>query len=130
MTTRQNLRKATGDYFGDPRLYICVIGALQYTTTTRPNIAYTVSKLSQFTESLSNHHWQACKRILRYIRGNQELGLNFTRGDIKELIAYTNVDWVSNPDDIESVSVYCIFYPENLVSWSSKKQSVISRSST
>lgn len=56
MCVAKKLRKASGDYVHDLKLCRSVIGALQYATMTRPDIAYTVSKLSQFAESPSTHH--------------------------------------------------------------------------
>lgn len=108
MCTGRKLRKPTDDFFEDPKLYRSTIGALQYLTMTRPDITYTISKLNQFMEKPSNLHWQAYKRVLRYLKGTQQLGLNFRPGNISELRAYTNVDWASDVDDRKSTGGYCV----------------------
>lgn len=77
-------------------------------------------------------HWQSVKRILRYLKHTLDYGLWITHSPISSLslAAYIDVDWVGYPDDRKSTGGYCVFYGKNLVSWSSKKQSTIARSST
>ena len=57
-----------------------------------------------------------------------DYGLSFRKLDSLDLIAYSDADWGSDPDDRRSTSGYCIYLGDNLVSWSSKKQSVVSKS--
>lgn len=66
-----------GEKFGDVRLYRSTVGALQYATLNRPEIAYSVNKVYQFMHSSSASHWQAVKRILRYLSGTLNQGLCF-----------------------------------------------------
>lgn len=56
-----------GDPFEDPKLYRQIVGALQYATITRPDIAFAVNRVCQFMHSPTLPHWQAVKRILRYL---------------------------------------------------------------
>lgn len=128
MSTGQKLTKAIEEFLEDPKKYRTTIGALQYLTITRPDIAFTVSKLSQFMESPFTY-WRTWKHVLCYLKGTQEPGLFFKHGDTKELIAYKDSDWACDCDDKRSVGGYCVYYVRNLISWSSKKQSVVSRSS-
>lgn len=130
MSTGMKLVKTINDHFELPTLYRSTIGALQYVTISRPDIAYTVSKLSQYMDTPSKTHWLACKRLLRFLKGTVEHGLYFKPGDIKDLVALTDVDWGCDLNDRKSIGGFCVFYGGNLVSWSSKKQSVVSRSST
>ena len=71
-------------------------------------------------------HWQAMKRVLRYLKGTVNHGLFCTPFPL-QLHTYCNSDWAGNPDDRRSTSGYGVFLGRNLVSWSSKKQNVISR---
>ena len=74
-------------------------------------------------------HWQACKRVLKYLQCTATYGIQFYNSRSLSLIAFSNANWGSNPDDRKSIGGYCIFLGPNLVSWSSKKQNVVSRSS-
>lgn len=69
MVVGNKLTKEDGDPFEDQTLYRSAIGALQCLTMTRPDIAITVSKLSQFMQQLTINHWLAYKRVMRYLKG-------------------------------------------------------------
>lgn len=88
-----------------------------------------MNKLSQFLKSPTTLHWKAAKRILRYLKGTLHYGLHI--GHSSDLsLGYSDADWASCPDDRKSISGYLVFFVDTLISWSSKKQSVVSRSST
>ena len=74
-------------------------------------------------------HLAALKHLLRYVRGTVDLGLVIHRSSTAELVVYTNADWAGCPDTRRSTSGYAVFLGGNLVSWSSKRQPVVSRSS-
>ncbi|WVZ70189.1 hypothetical protein U9M48_018875 [Paspalum notatum var. saurae] len=69
------------------------------------------------------------KRILRYVKGTLSVGLHIGAGSVQSLTAYSDADWAGCPDSWRSTSGYCIFLGDNLVSWSSKHQKMVSRSS-
>jgi hypothetical protein len=73
-------------------------------------------------------HLTALKRILRYIRGTLDLVL-LVRPSQFELVVYSDADWAGCPVTHRSTSGYAVFLGDNLVSWSSKRQNIISRSS-
>ncbi|KAJ4767896.1 Gag/pol [Rhynchospora pubera] len=130
MAVNTTLSKYDGEPFHDPKLYRAVVGALQYITITRPDITFPVNKCSQFMHSPTLAHWTAVKRILRYLKGSVSHGLHLKPSTSTQLHAYTDSDWAGCPDDRRSTSAFCIYLGSNLVSWSSKKQPTVSKSST
>lgn len=75
MATFPKLTLLSGTALDDPREYRMVLGSLQYLAFTRPDIAYSVNRLSQFMHRPTDIHWQAAKRILRYLRGTLSHGI-------------------------------------------------------
>jgi hypothetical protein len=74
-------------------------------------------------------HLTALKRLLRYLRGTIDYSLHLHRSPSTELVVYTDADWAGCPDTRCSTSGYAVFLDGNLMSWSSKRQPVVSRSS-
>ncbi|XP_068655307.1 secreted RxLR effector protein 161-like [Aristolochia californica] len=115
--------------FLDPTLYRSLVGALQYLTITRPDIAHIVNSVSQFLHSPIANHFLAVKCILRYVKGTLHYGLSFhPSASPGSLVAYSNADWAGCPDTRYSTSGYSIYLGDNVVSWSAKKQPTVSRS--
>ncbi|KAH9711302.1 retrovirus-related pol polyprotein from transposon RE1 [Citrus sinensis] len=132
MSTGQKLRRAGNDdnLVVNVTEYRSIIGALQYLVLTRPELAFSVNKLSQFLAAPTEKHWIACKKILRYLKATEDYGLLFKAGDEMRITAYTDADWACDVDDRKSVGAYCVYLGQNLISWSSKKQQTVARSST
>lgn len=118
-----------GTYLTDATRYRRVLGRLQYLSFTRPNIAYAVNKLSQFMQAPSNLHWKVVKCVLRYLHGTIQLGLRVTPIEDFNLHVYSDADWGGDIADRVSTSGYILFLGHNPISWSSKKQNIVSRSS-
>ncbi|KAJ9565690.1 hypothetical protein OSB04_001656 [Centaurea solstitialis] len=127
--TQSKLSDSSGPLFDDPTTYRSLAGALQYLTFTRPDITYAVQQICMHMHSPRIEHWNALKRILRYIQGTSEFGLLLGPASQLSLLAYTDADWAGCPDTRRSTSGYCVYLGDNLISWSSKRQSTISRSS-
>jgi hypothetical protein len=113
----------------DPTQYRSLTGALQYLTFTRPDISYAVQQVCLHMHDPREPHLTALKRILRYLQGTPDFGLHFHRSATTELTVYTDADWAGCPDTRRSTSGYAVFLGNNLVSWSSKRQTTVSRSS-
>lgn len=124
MSIGDKLYKNKGAAFDNPSLYRSIVGSLQYVLLTKPDIAYTVNKLSQFLQAPTVLHWQACKRVLRYLQSTANFGIQFFHSGSLILTTYSDADWGSDPDDRRSVGGYCVFLGNNLISWSSKKQHI------
>jgi hypothetical protein len=109
--------------------YRGLAGALQYLTFTRPDIAYTVQQVCLFMHDPQEPHLALVKRILRYLKGTLDYGLQLHRSPVTILVAYSDADWAGCPDTRCSTSGYDVFLGDNLVFWSSKRQHTVSRSS-
>ncbi|XP_038877628.1 uncharacterized mitochondrial protein AtMg00810-like [Benincasa hispida] len=110
--------------------YQRLVGRLIYLSHTRLDITFTVSVVSQFIHAPGSVHFEAVYRILRYLKGTPRKGILFTKHDHLNIEVYTNVDWAGSTTDRRSTSRYFSFVGGNLVTWRSKKKSVVARSST
>lgn len=125
----QKINLHDGDPLPDPTEYRSVVGALQYLTISRPDIAFAVNQVCQFMHKPTTVHWTAVKRILRYVKGSVSHGLMYQPGSTI-VQAYSDADYAGDPDDRHSTGGYVVYLGLNPISWSSKKQRTVSRSST
>ena len=108
--------------------YQKLVGRLLYLCHTRPDITYAVGVVSRYMHEPRRGHLDIVHRILRYLKGTPGKGLWFAKSGHLEVDGYSDSDWASCQDDRRSTSGYCVFVGGNLVSWRSKKQTVVSRS--
>ncbi|XP_021735132.1 uncharacterized protein LOC110701816 [Chenopodium quinoa] len=127
--TKGKLSTQEGALYDDPTSYRRLCGALQYLTFTRPDISYVVQQVCLFMHSPLVEQLDALKRILRYIRGTTYFGLQLHKSSVSSLVSYTDADWGGCPDTRRSTSGYCVYLGDNLISWSSKRQPTLSKSS-
>nr|GEZ60743.1 ribonuclease H-like domain-containing protein [Tanacetum cinerariifolium] len=86
-----------GDPVSDPTLYPSLAGALQYLTFTHPNLSYAVQQVCLYMHDPRDPHFTALKRILRYVRGTLDYGLQLHVSSTTQLNAYTDADWAGCP---------------------------------
>ena len=113
----------------DAGRYRRLIGKLIYLTMTRPDIAYTIGLLSQFTHEPRHIHWQGALCVLAYVNNNPSRGLISRKNSHLRVEAYSDSSYADNKKDRKSTSGYCTYVGGNLVTWRSKKQNIVSRSS-
>ena len=130
---------ACGDIPDDKILpsYQRLVGSLTYLAIcTRPDIAYTAMALGQFNSSPTRAHLACAKGVLRYLAGTVHLSLQFPSSSsncpptLSSTCGFSDADWASDEKDRKSVSGYCFYFLDSLVSWSSRKQRTVSTSST
>lgn len=107
--------------------YRTLMGSLQYLSFTQLDIAYAVNKLSQFMHSPTAEHWQAAKRVLRYLAGTPTHGLFYSKNNPLSLHAFSDADWAGDSDDYVSTNGYIVYLGKHAISWSAKKQNGVAR---
>ena len=108
--------------------YSQLIGSLLYIANkSRPDISYAVSRLSRYTHNPSEIHWTALKRVFRYLRGTLDYALLY-KGFPSTVEGYSDANWITDNVDIKSTTGYVFMLGGAAISWGSKKQTLISRS--
>ncbi|XP_026395967.1 uncharacterized protein LOC113290593 [Papaver somniferum] len=130
LAANEKIRKDGTERFKDPALYHSVVGVLQYLYLTRPDISIFVNKVCQYAHDPFIEHWELVKMIIRYLKTTVGYVLHLGASRNYSLHAYSDADWAGSLDDCRSTSGYCIYFRGNLISWSSRKQKTVSKSST
>jgi Reverse transcriptase (RNA-dependent DNA polymerase) len=108
--------------------YQRLVGKLIYLTHTRPDFSYAMSVVSRYMHNPRVLHHEAVYQILRYLKSCPGKGVLFSKKGHRRIEVYTDADWAGCLDDKKSTSGYCAFVGGNLISWRSKKQNVVARS--
>ncbi|RVW90472.1 Retrovirus-related Pol polyprotein from transposon TNT 1-94 [Vitis vinifera] len=112
----------------DKGRYQRLVGRLMYLAHTKPDLAYTLSVVSQYMHNPGEQHMNAVMRILRYLKNAPGKGILFAKNvDHQSIEVYTDVDWAGAVDDRRSTSGYFTFVGGNLITWKSKNQNVVAR---
>ncbi|XP_019425075.1 PREDICTED: uncharacterized protein LOC109333950 [Lupinus angustifolius] len=112
MVKTNHLHQNDSELYHDPISYRQLVGRLLYLTNTRPDITFAVT------------------RVLIYIKGTPGQGLLYSPTSIIQIKGFSDSDWATCPDTRKSISGYSMFLGDSLVSWKSKKQNIVSRSSS
>ena len=114
--------------YQDQLRYSHIIGSLMYlASATRPDISFTVSKLSRFMSNPGTDHWHALERVMRYLVGTMSYGIHYS-GHSAVLEGYSDSNWISDADELYATSGYVFTHGGGVISWRSFKQTILTRS--
>ncbi|KAH9794818.1 Integrase catalytic domain-containing protein [Citrus sinensis] len=114
----------------DSTIYKQMVGSLMYLIATRPDLMYVVSLISRFMEASTELHEYDVKRIFRYLKRITEMGILYKKGGEENLVAFSDSDYAEDLEDRKSTSGYVFKLSYGAVAWSSKKQPVVTLSTT
>jgi hypothetical protein len=114
----------------DATAYKQMVGCLMYLLATRPDMAFSVCLVARYMERPTEIHVAAVKRILRYLKGTTSYGLWYEKGKGDELTGWSDSDYAGDIDDRRSTSGYVFMIGTKVVSWSSRKQPIVTLSTT
>jgi hypothetical protein len=128
MGTNGNLDSNASGNMVDQKLYRSMIRSLLYVTASRLDVMFSVCMCARFQASPRESHLKATKRILRYLKHTQNVGLWYPKGAKFELVGYFNLDYAGCKVERKSTSGTCQLLGRPLISWSSKKQNSVALS--
>ena len=111
--------------------YQSMIGSLLYAVLmTRPDILHAICTLSQFSSDPSQAHVRMVRNSFRYLAGTLNCGLTYCPSNNPSLAIYSDASYASSLSNRKSFTGITLFYGDNLISWASQKQRVVTLSST
>jgi hypothetical protein len=114
----------------DPSHYCRIVGKLIFLTTTRPDLAYAVGTVSRYMSAPQQAHLDAINHILRYVHKTLDYGLNYKFGHSSLAEGFTDADWAQCLETRRSTSGYCFLMAGSAITWQSKLQLTVAKSST
>ena len=112
----------------DPTLFKSLVESLRYLTCTRPDILFAVGVISRFMKAPTSTHMKAAKRIIRYLKGTIDYALLYSSSIDFKLVGFSDSDFVGDIDDRKSTTSFVFFMGDCAITWSSKKQSIVTLS--
>ena len=109
--------------------YRSIVGSLMFLTNTSLDIAFATSLVSKYMSGPFESNMKAAKRILRYVQETIDFGIHYIKHGSVKLVGYSDLDWGRNIDDRKSTSGKCFSLGSGMITWSSKKQSMVALSS-
>ncbi|XP_065855377.1 uncharacterized mitochondrial protein AtMg00810-like [Euphorbia lathyris] len=129
MEQNHHLATADGPSMPDPAQYRRLVGRLVYLTITRPELSYSVHTLAQFLSNPKVEHWDDALRVLRYLKGSPGQGILLRKCNDLRLNAFCDSDWAACPLTRRSLTGYFVLLGTSPISWKTKRQPTVSRSS-
>lgn len=129
MDSKLKLSKTDSELLVDASSYRRLIGRLLYLTITRPDLSYSINTLAQSMDKLGQSHLNVAHHVLRYLKSTPAHGLFFPTATSSQLKGFCDLDWATCIDSRRSITSFCLFLGNSLVSWGSQKQSIVYRSS-
>ena len=129
MEQNHTLALAKGPLLADPERYRRLVGRLIYLTSTRPDLVYTVHILAQFMQHPRQDHWDAALRTVRYLKGCPGQVILLRPDCELSLTGWCDSDWATCPLTRRSLTGWIVFLGSSPISWKTKKQHTVSRSS-
>ncbi|KAG7599301.1 Integrase catalytic core [Arabidopsis suecica] len=112
----------------DVTKYRSMIGGLLYLCASRPDIMYASSYLSRYMAAPTMQHYQEAKRVLRYVKGTLNYGIQFKRVEEPELVGFSDSDWGGSVEEKKSTSGYVFTIGSGACCWNSSKQKTVAQS--
>ena len=129
LPTGLKLSTEIGDILPEPDVYRRLVGRLLYLGLTRPDLSYSVQHLSQFLNQPRVPHLRAALHVIKYLQGTLDYGLFYSAQNQLQVSAFSDSDWSACHFSSRSLSSYAVFLGQSLVSWKTKKQQTVSKSS-
>lgn len=128
----QNLKLTSTErsMFEDPIKYMKLVGSLNFLTTPRPDLAFVVGILSRFMHKPCEGHWNAAKRVLKYLKGTQTYGIKYPKVIDFHLTGYSYSNIDGDKENGVSTSGYLMSLGSTTINWRSRKQSILADSTT
>jgi hypothetical protein len=131
MMVKADIEPRRNDEEGTNKPYRSLVGSLMYLTMcTRPDLAHAVGVLSRFLENPAERHWDMGIRVLKYLKGTLDQGLEYKRGQKITIQGYSDSDWVSDKATGRSTRGFLVYLGENLMNWKSKRHRSVATSTT
>ncbi|CAL9010760.1 unnamed protein product, partial [Prunus brigantina] len=125
LVATDKLQREDGSEAADESLYRKIVGSLLYLIATRPDIMFSASLLARFMHNPSKMHYEAAKRVLRYIQGTIDYGIEYVIGKSALLVGYCDSDWSGSEEDMKRTSGYAFSFGSGAFSWASVKQHTV-----
>ncbi|KAL8170463.1 hypothetical protein V2J09_022267 [Rumex salicifolius] len=116
--------------FLELRRKLGLIGSLMYLTTTRQDVMYAISLISQYVSRPSELHLSTAKRVLHYLQGTNDFGILYQKFGNQVLMGFNRNNYASCTEDRKSTSGYVFLLSGVALAWSSRKQAIVTLSTT